>query len=63
MSLTNQLPQHQETTGPYLKDVPFSRLLEEENPSVRYFTLTQLLDRTQDDPQVAEARAAIPLSK
>jgi hypothetical protein len=38
-------------------------LLEPENPSVRYLTLTHLLDRPEDDLQVAEARAAIPGSK
>jgi hypothetical protein len=38
-------------------------LLEEENPLVRYFTLTQLLGGAEDDRQVAEARAAIPKSK
>jgi len=63
VSLTNQLPQHQGTTGLHLKGDPFPWLLEEENPSARYFTLTQLLDHAQDDPQVAEARAAIRYSK
>jgi hypothetical protein len=35
-------------------------LLEPENPSVRYWTLVDLLDRPVDDPEVHEARAAIP---
>ncbi|MFN8597166.1 MAG: nitrogen fixation protein NifH [Anaerolineae bacterium] len=34
-------------------------LLEKENPSVRYFALTQLLDRTADDPDVRSAQRAI----
>ena len=36
-----------------------SWLLEKENPSVRYFALTTLLDRPQDDPDVIEAKTAI----
>jgi len=36
-------------------------LLEEENPSVRYFTLTSLLDMKQDDPIVIQARENIML--
>lgn len=35
-------------------------LLEEENPCVRYRTLTELLDRPQDDPDVVATRKAIP---
>jgi hypothetical protein len=34
-------------------------LLEPENPSVRYWTLTDLLDRPAADPEVRKARAAI----
>ena len=34
-------------------------LLEKENPSIRYFTLTYLLGRDQDDPEVKEARQFI----
>ena len=41
---------------------PTEWLLEPENPSVRYLTLTALLDRQEDDPQVAEARAAMPMT-
>ena len=37
-------------------------LLEENNPSVRYRTLTELLDRKPDDPQAQEAEARIPSS-
>jgi len=44
-----------------LKADPIPWLLEpdSEHPSVRYFTLTELLDRPQDDPEVGEAKAAI----
>ncbi len=38
-------------------------LLEEENPSIRYFTLRDLLDRREDDPELKAAKAAIPTSK
>jgi len=38
-------------------------LLEEENPSVRYRTLTELLDVAPDDPQVQQAKAQIADSK
>jgi hypothetical protein len=38
-------------------------LLEEENPSVRYRTLTELLDRDSDDPEAIQAKALIPSSK
>jgi hypothetical protein len=34
-------------------------LLEPENPSARYLTLTEVLDRAPGDPEVATARAAI----
>jgi hypothetical protein len=34
-------------------------LLEEEQPSIRYLTLTQLLDRSEDDAEVESARAMI----
>ena len=37
-------------------------LLEEENPSVRYRTLTELLDRPPDDSEVVRAREQIPSS-
>ncbi len=38
-------------------------LLEENEPSVRYRTLTELLDVPPDDPQARQARAQIPDSK
>ncbi|MBU0491453.1 MAG: hypothetical protein KKB13_06350 [Chloroflexi bacterium] len=40
-------------------EAPISWLLEPENPSVRYWTLVDLLDRSPDDPEAREARAAI----
>jgi hypothetical protein len=39
---------------------PIPWLLEPENPSVRYWTLIDLLDRPPHDPEVRQARAAIP---
>lgn len=40
-----------------------SWLLEEENPSVRYFTLKDIQHREEDDPELQAAKAAIPTSK
>ncbi len=37
-------------------------LLERQNPSVRYFALCELLGKEENDPQVIEAKAAIPTS-
>lgn len=42
---------------------PIPWLLEEDNPSVRYLTLTRLLDRPEDDPEVRQAKAAIIASE
>jgi len=39
---------------------PLMWLLEPDNPSARYLALTRLLDRPEDDLEVAAARAAIP---
>jgi hypothetical protein len=39
---------------------PLDWLLEPDNPSARYLALTGLLHRPADDPEVAEAQAAIP---
>jgi hypothetical protein len=39
---------------------PLPWLLEPDNPSARYLTLTSLLDLPADDPDVIAARAAIP---
>jgi hypothetical protein len=42
-----------------LNNDPIPWLLGSENPSVRYWTLTDVLDRPADDPEVREAKAAI----
>jgi hypothetical protein len=42
-----------------LKGNPIDWLLEEENPSVRYFTLTDILGELQDRPEAKKARKAI----
>ena len=46
-----------------LQNSPFEWLLEKENPSIRYFTLRDLLDKKENDSQVVEAKATIPTSK
>ncbi len=43
----------------HLNGDPFPWLLEPENPSVRYRTLVDILNRPASDPEVQEARAAI----
>jgi hypothetical protein len=45
-----------------LKQSPIDWLLEKANPSVRYFTLRDVLGRSEDDPQVLTAKRAIPES-
>ena len=42
-----------------LKADPTAWLLEEDDPSVRYFALKDLLDRPEDDPELMDARRAI----
>ncbi len=42
-----------------LNSDPLPWLLNPENPSVRYWTLVDVLDRPANDPEVQEARAAI----
>ena len=42
-----------------LNDDPLPWLIEPNNPSVRHFALTDLLDRPADDPDVVTAQAAI----
>ncbi|MFC1925929.1 nitrogen fixation protein NifH [Chloroflexota bacterium] len=42
-----------------LKADPTDWLLEEDNPSVRYFTLTDILEVSPDSPEVVEARRQI----
>jgi hypothetical protein len=46
-----------------LRADPTDWLLEPDNPPVRYFALTDILDRPADVPEVIEARAAIPDSE
>lgn len=43
----------------YLNDDPIQWLLEPETPSIRYWTLVDILDRPVGDPDVQQARAAI----
>jgi len=43
----------------HLNGDPLHWLLDPENPSVRYWTLIDILDRLASDPEVQEARAAI----
>lgn len=42
-----------------LKADPTDWLLEDENPSVRYFTLKHILDKHEDDPEVQQAKQKI----
>jgi hypothetical protein len=46
----------------FLKADPTDWLLEPDNPSVRYFTLTDLLDRPESNPSVRKARGEIMTS-
>jgi len=46
-----------------LQNSPIEWLLERENPSVRYSTLRDILDKGENDPKVAEAKAAISTSQ
>ena len=43
----------------HLNGDPLPWLLDSENPSVRYWTLTDILDRAANEPEVQKARAAI----
>lgn len=43
----------------YLKADPTQWLLEEDDPSVRYFTLRDILDKPQTDPEVKQAKSAV----
>jgi hypothetical protein len=42
-----------------LKADPTDWLLKKDNPSVRYFTLIEILDKPEDDPEVKEAKDEI----
>jgi hypothetical protein len=46
-----------------VKERTINWLLEETNPSVRYFTLRDILDKREDDPQVLAAKHLIPESR
>lgn len=46
-----------------LKSDPTPWLLEENNPSIRYFALIDLLNKTQDEPQVVSAQERIMNTK
>ena len=46
-----------------LSKSPVEWLLEKEDPSIRYFTLLELLDKEETDTEVKKAKAAIPTSK
>jgi len=43
----------------YLMADPTEWLLEEDNPSVRYFTLLDILDKPEDNPEVVDAKKKI----
>jgi hypothetical protein len=43
----------------YLKGDPQSWLRDPENPSIRYWTLIDILDRSESDPEVQETRSTI----
>ena len=45
---------------PTRRDAVLEWLLEEDQPAIRYFALTELLDRPQSDPEVKSASKAIP---
>ena len=47
----------------YLRGDPIPWLLEEDNPSVRYFALRDLLHRSEDDSDVLATRSAIKTSQ
>jgi len=49
--------------SPYLHRNPLAWLLQRDNPSARYLTLTQLLGRPEEDSEVTAARAAIADSR
>jgi len=46
-----------------IKESPLDWLLEEPNPSVRYFTFRDILDKSENDPQVVAAKKAISKSQ
>ncbi|HVP41532.1 MAG TPA: hypothetical protein VMS95_06235, partial [Candidatus Krumholzibacteriaceae bacterium] len=44
------------------QESPIDWLLEISNPSIRYFTLRELLDKKENNPEVVAAKKAIPNS-
>ena len=46
-----------------LKAEPTDWLLEKDNPSVRYFTLTQIQDKPQNSPEAQETKKEIMLTE
>lgn len=46
-----------------LKADPTDWLLEEDNPSIRYWTLKDLLNKSESEPEVAGAKEKVPKSK
>ena len=42
-----------------VKGDPIAWLLEDENPAAQFFTLTDILDKPKDDPEVVKAKQAI----
>ncbi|MGQ9565271.1 MAG: hypothetical protein ACUVT5_01825 [Candidatus Bathyarchaeales archaeon] len=46
-----------------LKETPVDWLLENNNPSVRYFTLKEILDKSENDSEIVAAKKAIPNSQ
>jgi hypothetical protein len=44
----------------HLKNDPLPWLMEPSNPSVRYWTMVDILSRPENDPEVQDARLAIP---
>jgi hypothetical protein len=53
------LTRDMQTWHKHLNGDPLAWLLDPENPSVRYWTLIDILDRPVSDPEVQEAKAAI----
>jgi len=44
-------------------DTPIDWLLEPSNPSLRFFTLRDILGRGKDDGELADAKSLIPASR
>jgi hypothetical protein len=46
-----------------LRQSPIDWLLEERDPSIRYFTLRDILGKSEDEPELVSAKTAIPESR